>query len=183
MTSSSTSSVSEQPGFWRAFAQRWELTPEAVLLVPFKDVITGRIPTTQEYPFPYIAIIPGGGSQRWRSDRGEGLQRGVSVHIWVDPAKLDLGETIAEMARRVWANRGWCYNFGQVTDCLDGGPPKPTQLNQPTFQCWELVKNFTLCIQEPRMDGDCNPPCGCSVERSSSSISSSSEYVPELART
>jgi hypothetical protein len=113
-----------------------------------------------------------------RSDRAEIVRRWLSVHIWVDPAKLEEGEIIAEMVRRVYANQGWCFDFGsRVTDVLDGGPPHAHQINEPTFAAWELVKLLTLCIQQPRVDTSCyEQPCGmedCPAHSISSSNSGS----------
>ena len=72
-----------------------------------------------------------------------------------------LGEAIMEQARQLYANEAWKYDFGTVIDVLDGGPANAKQINDATYQCWELVKLFTLCIQQPRFDVSCDStPCG-----------------------
>ena len=148
-------------GMLRSFARRWEQSAQACQLVPFERFVTGRIPTITEYPFPYIAIIPGSGFGRYRTDRAEGSRRVLSFHAWLDPARLEDGEAIMEQARQIYANEAWKYDFGTVIDVLDGGPANAKQINDATYQCWELVKLFTLCLQQPRFDVSCDStPCG-----------------------
>ena len=167
-TRTPTSSV----GLFRSFARRWERSASACLLVPFVRFITGRIPTITEYQFPFIAVIPGSSYQNHRSDRAELSRRVLSFHVWVDVARLEEGEQIAEMARSLYANEAWDYSFGRVIDVIDGGPANAKQINDPTYQCWELVKLFTLCIQQSRLDVTCQ--AGCVPEASSGSRSESS---------
>lgn len=147
-------------GLLASFAYRWRDSTEAIALIPFQDVFTGRVPNTEGYPFPYMSIIAGGGRQVYRSDKWQGLRRAVSVHIWTDPAELEQGEEIAEMVRKLYANQAWLYDNGRVIDVLDGGPPNCHQINDPTFQAWEIVRALTLCIEQPRVD---SPLCPASI--------------------
>jgi hypothetical protein len=161
----------------RSFARRWEQSAQACQLVPFDRFITGRIPTIEQYPFPYIAVIPGGAFRHYRTDRAEGSRRVFTVHIWVDVAKLEEGEDIAEFVRQLYANEAWLYDYGQVIDVLDSGPATARQVNESSYQCWELIKTFTLCLQQPRLDVSCEEGCGGSAvpSVSSSHIPPSSE--------
>jgi len=157
-------------GMLLTFAQRWQASAEACLLVPFRDVFTGRVPHTEGYPFPYMSILPASGRLHARSDRAEFLRRTLTVHVWVDPAKLEEGETIQEMVRRIWANQAWSYDYGRVIDVLDGGL-NAHELNEPTFQAWELVRLLTLCYEHPRVDNpECAPRSSSSTHRSGSSF-------------
>jgi hypothetical protein len=169
------------PGLLMSFAIRWRDDPVACALVPFSDFVTGRLPTVDEYPFPYMSLVPGSGRMHYRSDRFEGLRRTLALHIWVDPDKLEDGEAIAEHCRRVWCNQAWDYDYGCVIDVLDGGPPTCHQLTEPTYQGWELVKLMTLCIEQPRVD---SALCCLSEHLPSSefSHSSKSSHSSEFSR-
>lgn len=165
-------------GLLLSFANRWRDTPAACTIVPFDRFFTGRVPTPQEYPFPYMSVLLGSSRQVYRSDKSEGSRRIVTVHIWVDPTKLEEdGEAAAEMVRRIYANQAWCYNYGRVIDVLDGGPPNVRQVNEPTMQAWEVVRVLSLCIEQTRMNTACTVPellCGSGSCDSSSSYSSTS---------
>lgn len=152
---------SRGPGLLRAFAQIWADSADACDMVPFERFVTGRIPDTKEFPFPYMSVIAGGGRPAFRSDRAQDSLRIVSVHIWVDGDKEEDGETIAEKIRRLYCGSGFCYNYGQVYDILDGGPPLPHQGSDPTYDSWEVVKLLTLCIEQPRKDQAFLQGAGC----------------------
>jgi hypothetical protein len=164
-------------GLLASFSNRWRDRLDACALVPFQDVFTGRVPNTVDYPFPYMSIITGGGFRVYRSDKFEGVLRPISIHIWTDPTNLELGEEIAEMARVIYANQAWVYDFGRVIDVLDGGPQNCHQINDPTFQAWEVVKTFILCIELPRVDLPLCEPAGSSSSLSQAGSTSFSSLL------
>lgn len=174
--------MSEQPGFLQAFANRWEAVPAAVAVVPFDRFVSGRIPTMGDpdlpimpgyLAWPAISVLAGGGRNRGRSDRKMSYVRVVSVHIWCDSDRLEEhGETAAEYCRQIYANQQWSFWAagvrGEVTDVIDGGPPVPHQIVQPTYEAWEVVKLFHVHYELPLNEFDC-----CESDGSSSSYSSS----------
>ena len=171
-----------RPGLLLSFAHRWRDAGTLLLgngrlvdpcdVVPYDSFVTGRIPTTEEYDFPYMSLIPGNGRPVYRSDKNVGVRRIVAVHIWCDPSRLEEdGELAAELVRLVYSDQAWTYGYGMVNDVLDGGPPIARQINEPSFQAWELVRLLTLCIEQPRVDSAiCGPG---SVASSSGSQSGS----------
>lgn len=171
-------------GLLRSIALRWANSPQAVAYVPSERFLTGRIPNTGDYPFPFVSVIPGSGTTRYRSDKYEGLSRLISLHIFVDADKLEEGEKIAEIARRVYANQRWTYDAGQVIDVIDGGPPNAHQIEDATFQAWELVKLFSLRLEQSRVDVTICPSVGSSSESTlpsgSVSDSQSSSQSPSV---
>jgi hypothetical protein len=173
----------ERVGFLKAFALRWVVNQQAIAAIPFDRCVTGRLGTTQEYPFPYMSVIPASGRQQYRSDRSENLRRIISVHVWVDPAKLEEGEEIAELVRRVWANQAWKYNYGKVIDVLDGGL-NTHELTDPAFRAWELVRLLTVCYEQSRVDTPFCPQASQSSEdwaRSSSSSGVPSSITSQVS--
>ena len=140
-------------GLLLTFAERWKNDGQAVALVPYDRFLTGRIPNIEDYPWPSISLIPGGGRRVYRSDKFEGSRRILALHIYTDPARLEEdGERAAEIARRLYASQAFNYDFGQVIDILDNGPPSAQQINAATFTYWEVTKIFSLCIEQPRLD-------------------------------
>lgn len=169
---------SQRVGLVQSFANRWLAVPEAVTLVPAERFITGRIPTISEYPFPYMSLVPTTGRPLYRTDRCTGYSRIFSLHVWVDGDRLQEGEDIVEMARTVWANQKWPYNYGKVIDVLEGGPASARQVNEATFQAWELVKLFSLHIEQRRVDVPvaCETSDNGSVGSASGSVSTAGGY-------
>jgi hypothetical protein len=140
-------------GLLLSFCKRWQARPDACALIPYDRFFTGRVPNPEDYPFPFMSLIPGSSRQVYRSDIRQGFRRVVSVHIWVDPARLEEdGERAMEHVRQIYANRAWSYDQGRVIDVIDGGPPTAHQINEATFQAWELVRLLSLCIEQDRVD-------------------------------
>jgi len=163
-----------QLGLLESMSFRWKHNPQACALIPFDRFVTGRIPNVQEYPFPFMSLTVTGGVFRGRSDRAEWVRRTAIIHIWVDMAKLEHGEAVAEMLRRIYCNRAWRYNYGDVIDVLDNGPAQVIEVNNETFSYKELIKIMTLCIQQPRVDtceDICVPSCSSGTNPGSSSSS------------
>jgi len=150
-------------GLLQSFAFRWRDDPSACALVPFVRFVTGRIPNIEEYPFPYMALVIPGGQGHGRSDRSTWARRTAVIHTWVDMDKLELGEAIAEKQRQIYCNQSWRYDYGDIIDVLDHGPPQIISVNEPTFQYHELVKTMTLCIQQARVDS-CSEACATSCD-------------------
>jgi hypothetical protein len=165
----------ERIGLLKSFANRWRDNSYACRLVPFDRFVTGRIPNIQEYPFPYMSLLIPSGSGHGRSDRSTWFRRVAVVHVWVDMGRMEEGEAIAEELREIYCNQAWRYDYGDVIDVLDHGPPQIMDVNEPTFQYHEIIKTMTLCGQQRRVDS-CNnicvpQPCASSCQPASSSSS------------
>lgn len=165
-------------GMLKSFAARWQNNAEAIAIVPFDRFVTGRIPSVADgYPFPYMALFVTGGSGHSRSDRSEWVRRTVTIHVWVDMAKLEEGEYICELLRQIYCNQSWKYDFGKIIDTIDHGPPQFLEVNMPAYSYKELIKTMTLCIQQDRVDNCvnvCQPgfaSSSCEMEPSSSASS------------
>jgi hypothetical protein len=164
----------------RAISRVWEDNALLCSLVPFSRVFTGRAPQTQQYKFPYVTILATHGKQVLRSDKTMQFWQMVGIDVWVDDARLALGETIAEAITDAYANT--CFQIDDVSkvmDVIDGGPPVQVQIDLPTVKAWQVCKTLDFRIERLRADtGTC---CPSGSEMGSVSLGSSSESWPEVA--
>jgi hypothetical protein len=159
-------------GLLKSFALRWAESTEAIVIIPFQRFVTGRIPNVSEYPFPYATVICGKPYNSGRSDRSEWYWRVVSLHVWVDADRLEQdGERAMEIARRIYNNESWVFNYGKVTDVTSAGFTT-TEINIPEYHYWELIKTFNIRIEQARYD-NCLTECPTCPSSESSSTSGS----------
>ena len=92
------------------------------------------------------------------------------MDIWVDDAKLAVGEEIAETITDVYANT--CHKIDdrwKIMDIVDGGPPVPVQVDKPTVKAWMIPKTLDVRLERQRADsGTC-----CDTSSSGIGITSS----------
>jgi len=157
----------------KSVAEIWEESTTLCALIPFNRVFTGRVPQTELYRFPYVSVIATQGRSTYRTDKTRGSHGPLSFHIWVDDARLETAETVADAITSAYADRCWNLSASaRVIDVLDEGEPVAHQTDLPSVKAWEVVKLFTVCIERNRTDhGD---DCCASVGASSSQGSSSS---------
>ena len=161
----------------RSIAGVWENNQTLCALLPFDRVFTGRVPGTELYRFPYVSIMAGQGSQYHRSDKNHLSFGPLSFHIWVDDARLEYAETVADAIMQVYADRCWpISDDARVIDVLDEGEPMAHQTDLPNVKAWEVVKLFTVCVERDRVDhseedGCCTSSYSDDQEESSSSSS------------
>lgn len=143
-------------------------------LVPAKRVCTGRIPSTTEYPMPYVSITEAGGHRRHRTNVNRYEVAPIVFHIWVGESQVALGEAIEQAISEVYADGGWRYSAGTVIDVLDEGPAAKNEVTQADYKYWEITKVFTLCIERPRQRRPLRPGSSASGSASSSTSASAS---------
>ena len=135
-----------------SIGNRWKNTQALCALVPFRRVFTGRIPTTENYPMPYVSVMEAGGSRGIRTRTSRYPRATFTFHIWVDDTQVALGEQIEKAITDAYAEGEWEYGQGRVIDVLDEGPGAKTQADRPEYKAWEIVKAMTFCLEQQRTD-------------------------------
>ena len=155
----------------RTIGQIWDSTPALCALVASNRVFTGRIPQSELYRFPYVSIIATAGVQTHRTDKTRYSSGPLSFHIWVDDARLETGETIAQTIVDTYADRCWALSdTAQVIDVRASGEPVSRQTDLPAVKAWEIVVLFTVQIKRDRVtQGECCMDLTPEPEGSSSS--------------
>ncbi len=164
----------------RAIARVWQHSQALCAAVPFERVFTGRVPSTQQYNFPYVSILVSSGKQTLRTSVAQYYWQLVAIDIWVGDYNMAEGEGIAQLASDAYANQAFRIDArSKVIDVLDGGPPVPTQVDTPTVKAWLLSQTMDFYIERLRADTAPHAPCGSGSEEGSLSSSSGSVNWPE----
>lgn len=151
----------------------WQNTPELCDLIPAIRVVTGRIPSTEEYTMPYVAILEGSAGGGGRTDKSHYHHVPITFHIWTNDGEVAEGERIENTLAGVYCDQEWRYAFGRVIDVLDEGPGIKIQADRTEFRVWETIKVLTLCLEHPRRKLCIPPPWHTSPGSAGSSHSAS----------
>jgi hypothetical protein len=136
----------------KSIGRMWAADVALSNLVPGERVVTGRIPSTTEFPLPYCSIMEAGGNRRQRTNVNQYDLVPVTFSVWLPAAHLALGESIDAAISDCYANKDWRYKYGRVMDVLDDGPAAKNQVQRAEYQCWEVVKVMSLIVQRTRAD-------------------------------
>jgi hypothetical protein len=139
----------------RSIALRWEESTALNRALPVDRFFSGRVPTTEEYKFPYCSLIVTRGSRGPRTDKGQYPRLTVSFHVWVDDSREAEGLDIANKIGEVFADQLWTLDEEwAVLDVLDEGRAIPHQTNVSTFKTWEIIKLFTFVLARRRLPAE-----------------------------
>jgi hypothetical protein len=133
-----------------SIAERWKESDALCALVPFDSFFTGRIPSSEDYPMPYVSVMENGGQRGIRTNKTRMPRVTIVFYVWVDNTQLALGEQIEHAITDEYADANWRYEGGRVMDVLDEGPGIKTQADRPGYKAWEITKIFTLCLEVRR---------------------------------
>lgn len=137
----------------RSIHRMWEANATLCGLVPYERVYTGRIPQTEQYRFPYVSIMATQGSMLHRTDKSRYTRGPLSFHIWVDDARLEYAESVAEEITNAFADKCWDISLtDKVIDVLDDGEACAHQTDMPNVKAWEVIKLFHVVIERQRVD-------------------------------
>jgi len=152
----------------------WARTPALCNLVPAIRMVTGRIPSTEEYAMPYASIMESSAGSGLRTDKSHYHRVPITFHIWTNDGEVAEGETIENTLADIYCDQEWQYAFGRVIDVLDEGPGIKVQADRTEYRAWEVIKIITLCLEHPRRPLCVPPPWQSSSSSSASSRSSAS---------
>jgi len=119
-------------------------------LVPQERVLTGRIPSIEQYPMPYVSLNMSAGSRTSRTSCSLLTSAPITFHIWVPEASVALGEQIEDAIITAYADKAWRFKYGHVYDVLDGGPAQKIEPITPEYRYWQIVKIIILKIERLR---------------------------------
>ena len=119
-------------------------------LVPQERMLTGRIPSIEKYPMPYVSLNMSAGSRTNRTSCSLFTSAPITFHIWVPEASVALGEQIEDAMITAYADKAWWFKYGHVYDVLDGGPAQKIEPMTPEYRYWQIVKIILLKIERPR---------------------------------
>jgi hypothetical protein len=158
----------------KSIKNRWRTTQALVALVPAERVIMGRVPGTQVYPFPYVSYKLGTSRMTKRSRTTMYYQQTLTFRVWVDDAKADIGDNIANAITDYFCNQCWPIDaMEQVIDVRDIGRAVKEQTTIANVKAWQIVKMMQIATKRKRVDvGTCCPTS--SGSESSTSFPSSS---------
>lgn len=169
-------------GLLKSIAETWKNSKLLCSQIPFNRFFVGRMPTTQEYRFPYCSALTSPGWHLERTDKTDRSAQLLTFSIWVDDAKLHVAEIIENLLYDTYANTCWQISDRfKCLDVIDQGEGQPKQPFLPTVKAWNVNKVFLLILERERVDTGCcaeeESEFGSSVG-STISESSVSEYDP-----
>jgi len=160
-------------GLLKSIAEIWRTNGPLCASIPFDRVFTGRLGGTELYRFPYCSIAIGSGWRVYRSDKTDVSHVVASFSIWLDDARLHLGELIQDAIYAAYANTCWTVREGyKVMDVLDMGEGQPKQTTLPAVKAWNVINLKTLVIERQRTDTDVCCDSASEFEPSSGSFAS-----------
>ena len=158
----------------KSIKNRWRTTPALVALVPAERVIMGRVPGTQVYPFPYVSYKLGTSRMTKRTRNSMYYQQTLTFRVWVDDAKVDVGDDIANAITDYFCNQCWPIDaMEQVIDMRDVGRAAKEQTTIANVKAWQIVKMMQIATVRKRVDTGTCCPASSSSESSTSHPNSS----------
>ena len=159
----------------KTIKNRWRNTEALVALVPAERVFMGRVPGTTLYPFPYVSYKLGTSRMTQRTSTSRWYHQTLTFRVWVDDAKADMGDDIANAITDCFCDQCWPIDaMEQVKDVRDGGRAVKEQTTIANVKAWQIVKLMTVATERKRVDtGTCCPSSSGSQSPSTSYPSSS----------
>ena len=116
-------------------------------LVPHERILTGRFPSIEKYPIPYVSLNVSAGSRTNRTSCSLLTSAPFTFHVWVPEASVALGEQIEDAIITAYADKSWQFKYGHVYDVLDGGPAQKIEPFTPEYRYWQIIKIIILKIE------------------------------------